>query len=60
LLKPKEIADSFGLPGVTHEFFGMDAVVAKAREAQDFAVSQLEKGFDNGTPGTVGAGAAKQ
>jgi acetyl esterase/lipase len=32
--------------GVTHEFFGMDAVVAKAREAQDFAVSQLQKGFD--------------
>ena len=31
--------------GVTHEFFGMDAVVAKAREAQDFAVSQLRKGF---------------
>ncbi len=34
--------------GVTHEFFGMDAVVAKAREAQDFAVVQLKKGF--GTP----------
>lgn len=31
--------------GVTHEFFGMDAVVAKAREAQDFAVGQLKKGF---------------
>jgi len=28
--------------GVTHEFFGMDAVVAKAREAQDFAVAQLK------------------
>jgi acetyl esterase len=25
--------------GVTHEFFGMDAVVAKAGEAQDFAVA---------------------
>jgi acetyl esterase len=45
--------------GVTHEFFGMDAVVAKAKEAQDFAVQQLEKGFNNGTPGTVGTGAAK-
>lgn len=31
--------------GVTHEFFGMDAVVAKAPEAQDFAVMQLKKGF---------------
>lgn len=31
--------------GVTHEFFGMDAVVAKAGEAQDFAVAQLKKGF---------------
>jgi len=35
--------------GVTHEFFGMDAVVAKAAEAQDFAVAQLQKGF--GAPG---------
>jgi acetyl esterase len=24
-------------PGVTYEFFGMDAVVAKAGQAQDFA-----------------------
>lgn len=31
--------------GVTHEFFGMDAVVAKAKEAQDFAAVQLKKGF---------------
>ncbi|KQU51377.1 hypothetical protein ASG72_11920 [Bosea sp. Leaf344] len=31
--------------GVTHEFFGMDAVVAKAKEAQDFAVMQIKKGF---------------
>lgn len=31
--------------GVTHEFFGMDAVVAKSREAQDFAVSQIRKAF---------------
>jgi acetyl esterase len=34
-------------PGVTHEFFGMDAVVAKAGEAQDFAVAQLAKGWGN-------------
>jgi acetyl esterase/lipase len=47
-------------PGVTHEFFGMDAVVAKAKEAQDFAVSQLEKGFNNGAPGTIGTGPGKQ
>jgi acetyl esterase len=32
-------------PGVTHEFFGMDAVVAKAGQAQDFAVAQLWKGW---------------
>ncbi|WP_375458061.1 alpha/beta hydrolase [uncultured Enterovirga sp.] len=35
--------------GVTHEFFGMDAVVAKAREAQDFAVMQIKKGFGSGS-----------
>jgi acetyl esterase len=40
-------------PGVTHEFFGMDAVVAKAGEAQDFAVAQLWKGW--GPAGTAGA-----
>ena len=34
--------------GVTHEFFGMDAVVAKAREAQDLAVAQIKKGFGTG------------
>ncbi|AMJ63664.1 hypothetical protein AXW83_12945 [Bosea sp. PAMC 26642] len=31
--------------GVTHEFFGMDAVVAKAAEAQSLAVTQIKKGF---------------
>lgn len=31
--------------GVTHTFFGMDAVVAKAREAQDFAAAQLKRAF---------------
>ncbi|AMJ62985.1 alpha/beta hydrolase [Bosea sp. PAMC 26642] len=31
--------------GVTHEFFGMDAVVAKAKEAQALAVAQIKKGF---------------
>lgn len=31
--------------GVTHEFFGMDAVVAKAKEAQAFASAQLRKAF---------------
>jgi acetyl esterase len=43
--------------GVTHEFYG--AVVAKAKEAQDFAVPQLEKGFNNGIPGTVATGEGK-
>lgn len=44
--------------GVTHEFFGMDAVVAKSKEAQDFAVSQLQKGF-GGAAGTVGTAPQK-
>jgi acetyl esterase len=44
--------------GVTHEFFGMDAVVAKAKEAQDFAVAQLQKGFGS-PPGTVGTAPSK-
>jgi acetyl esterase len=44
--------------GVTHEFFGMDAVVAKAGEAQDFAVVQLGKGL-NAVGGTIGTGPGK-
>jgi acetyl esterase/lipase len=31
--------------GVTHEFFGMDAVVAKAAEAQVLAAQQLQQAF---------------
>ena len=31
--------------GVTHEFFGMDAVVKDAAAAQDFAVQELKKAF---------------
>lgn len=31
--------------GVTHEFFGMAAVVDKARQAQEVAISQLRKAF---------------
>jgi acetyl esterase len=45
-------------PGVTHEFFGMDAVVSKASQAQDFAVAQLWKGWGPVTSeidGTTGA-----
>ena len=34
--------------GVTHEFFGMDAIVANAKKAQGFVVSQIKKGFGNG------------
>ena len=29
-------------PGVTHEFFGMGSVVANAKAAEDYAVSQLK------------------
>jgi len=32
--------------GVTHEFFGMAAVVDKAEEAQEYAGKQLKKAFD--------------
>jgi hypothetical protein len=31
--------------GVTHEFFGMAALVAKARQAQAFAGQQLKQAF---------------
>lgn len=31
--------------GVTHEFFGMDAVVADAKDAQDLAVKELQRAF---------------
>lgn len=31
--------------GVTHEFFGMGAVLSKAREAQAFAAAELKKAF---------------
>ena len=33
--------------GATHEFFGMAAVVAKAREAQEFSVKRLTAAFAN-------------
>ena len=36
--------------GVTHEFFGMAAVVAKAKEAQALAGRQLKKAFGAATP----------
>ena len=35
-------------PGVTRECVGMDAVVANANGAQDFAVTQIKKGFGTG------------
>lgn len=47
-----ERLESEGIPvayrhytGVTHEFFGMADVVAKAREAQVFAIGELRKAF---------------
>jgi acetyl esterase/lipase len=33
--------------GVTHEFFGMGAVVGKAKEAMDYAISKLRSAFAN-------------
>jgi acetyl esterase/lipase len=35
--------------GVTHEFFGMTPVLAKAREAQQFAAAALRQAFGSGT-----------
>ncbi len=32
-------------PGVTHEFFGMGAVVAQAKQAEDFASMRLKASF---------------
>ena len=32
-------------PGVTHEFFGMAAVVQKANEAQEYAGKRLKQAF---------------
>lgn len=32
-------------PGVTHEFFGLSAVIQAAADAQDFAVAQLREAF---------------
>ena len=32
-------------PGVTHEFFGMGAVVAQAKQAEDFATARLKAAF---------------
>ena len=49
-------------PGVSHEFFGLDAVVAKASQALDLAVAQLRKGWDpvsGKIEATVGAGLKK-
>ncbi|WP_338662986.1 alpha/beta hydrolase [Pararoseomonas sp. SCSIO 73927] len=33
-------------PGVTHEFFGADAVLTKAKEAQTFVGAQMRQAFD--------------
>ncbi len=37
-------------PGVTHEFFGMGAVVAAARTAEEFAAEQLNASFARPAP----------
>lgn len=39
-------------PGVTHEFFGMGAVVAQAKQAEEFAATRLRTSF---TPATAPA-----
>jgi acetyl esterase len=37
--------DTKNYDGVTHEFFGMAAVVPEAKEAQAYAADQLKKVF---------------
>ncbi|TWR28048.1 alpha/beta hydrolase [Mucilaginibacter achroorhodeus] len=37
--------DSKKYDGVTHEFFGMGAVVPEAKDAEEYAVAQLKKAF---------------
>ena len=37
-------------PGVTHEFFGMGAVVVQAREAEEFAAMRLKASFATAVP----------
>ena len=50
--------------GVTHEFFGMAAVVKDAKEAQQFAGQRLRESFEASaqahTPGTRKTAAAAQ
>jgi len=43
--------------GVTHEFFGMGAVVPKAREAVEFAANQLRRDFGGPKSSSAQAGA---
>lgn len=40
-------------PGVTHEFFGMGAVVAKAKQAEDAVVADLKKAFAGEATGSA-------
>ena len=35
--------------GVTHEFFGMGAVIKEANDAEDFVAEQLKQSFGNKT-----------
>jgi len=46
--------------GVTHEFFGMDAVLADAKKAQDVAAKDLREAFSNRATGSTRSGPAKQ
>ena len=46
--------------GVTHEFFGMDAVLADAKKAQDVAAKDLREAFSNRATGSTRSGSAKQ
>jgi acetyl esterase len=46
--------------GVTHEFFGMDAVLGDAKKAQDVAAKDLREALAVRTTGSTRSGSAKQ
>lgn len=48
-------------PGVTHEFFGMGAVVGQAKQAEDFAAMRLKASFNQpATPPQPGRHTARR
>ena len=42
--------DAKAYPGVTHEFFGMGAVIDKAKDAEEHAAKNMRNAFHKGAP----------